>query len=39
MITKTLTYEDYDGNQITEEAYFHLTEADATEMITTFGDV
>lgn len=39
MITKTLTYEDYDGNPITEEAYFHLTEADATEMITTFGDV
>lgn len=38
MITKTLTYEDYDGNPITEEAYFHLTEADATEMITTFGD-
>lgn len=39
MITKTLTYEDYDGNPITEEAYFHLTEADATEMIATFGDV
>lgn len=39
MITKTLTYEDYDGNPITEEAYFHLTEADANEMITTFGDV
>nr|DAP63093.1 MAG TPA: hypothetical protein [Caudoviricetes sp.] len=39
MITKTLTYEDYDGNPITEEAYFHLTEADATEMFTTFGDV
>lgn len=39
MITKTLTYEDYDGNPITEEAYFHLTEADATEMFITFGDV
>ena len=39
MITKTLTYEDYDGNPITEEAYFHLTEADATEMIPPFGDV
>lgn len=39
MITKTLTYEDYDGNPITEEAYFHLTEVDAKEMIATFGDV
>lgn len=39
MITKTLTYEDYDGNPITEEAYFHLIEADANEMIATFGDV
>lgn len=39
MISKTITYEDFDGNQVTEQAYFHLTEADATEMYTTFGDV
>lgn len=32
MIKKTITYVDYDGNQRTEDFFFHLNEAELTEM-------
>lgn len=32
MIKKTVTYEDFDGNQRTEDFYFNLTKAELTEM-------
>lgn len=32
MITKTVTYTDYDGNERTEKFYFHLSEAELLEM-------
>lgn len=32
MLKKTITYEDFDGNQRTEDHYFNLTEAELTEM-------
>ena len=32
MHKETLTYEDFDGNQRTEDFYFNLTEAELTEM-------
>lgn len=32
MITKTITYEDYNGNKRTEEHCFHLTKADVAKM-------
>lgn len=32
MIKKTITYTDYDGNERTEEFFFHLTPAEATIM-------
>lgn len=31
MIKKTVTYEDFDGNQRTEDLYFNLTKFEATE--------
>lgn len=31
MIKKTVTYEDFDGNERTEDFYFHLTEQELTE--------
>ena len=32
MIKKTVTYEDFDGNQITEELWFHITKSQMTDM-------
>lgn len=32
MLKKTIAYEDFDGNQRTEDHYFNLTEAEITEM-------
>lgn len=32
MLKKTLTYEDFDGNQRTEDFYFNLTKAEIMEM-------
>lgn len=32
MLKKTITYEDYDGNQITEDFYFNLTKAELIKM-------
>lgn len=32
MIAKTMTYEDFDGNTITETFYFNLSQAEITEM-------
>lgn len=34
MYKKTLTYEDFEGNEVTKDFYFHLTEAEITEMET-----
>ena len=32
MIKKTITYTDYDGNEVTEDYYFHLNKAEVIEM-------
>lgn len=32
MLKKSITYTDFDGNEVTEEHYFHLTKADLIEM-------
>lgn len=32
MLKKTITYEDFDGNTVTEDHFFHLTKADLIEM-------
>lgn len=32
MIKKTITYTDYDGNQRTEDFYFHLSKAELTQL-------
>lgn len=32
MLKKTVTYEDFDGNQVTEDLYFNLTQAEVMEM-------
>jgi hypothetical protein len=32
MLKKTITYEDFDGNERTEDFYFNLTKAEITEM-------
>lgn len=32
MLKKTIKYEDYNGNEITEDFYFNLTKAEVTEM-------
>lgn len=32
MLTKTITYVDYDGNERTEKFYFNLTQAELVEM-------
>lgn len=32
MLKKTITYEDYDGNQRTEDFYFNLSKAEVAEM-------
>ena len=37
MFKKTITYEDFDGNQRTEDFYFNLTKAELTEMEMSFN--
>lgn len=37
MLKKTITYEDYDGNQRTEDFYFNLSKAELTDWLTTSG--
>lgn len=32
MLKKTITFEDFDGNEVTEDHYFHLSKADLIEM-------
>jgi len=32
MLKKTITYQDYNGNEITEDFYFNLSKAEVTEM-------
>lgn len=32
MLKKTFEYDDYEGNKIRQDAYFHLSEAELTEM-------
>lgn len=39
MITKTITYEDFEGNQVTKKFAFHLTKADFMELEATVGDL
>lgn len=38
MLTKTITYEDFNGNERTEEFHFNLTKAETIEWLTTNGD-
>lgn len=38
MITRTITYTDYDGNQRKEKYYFNLTEFEATEIAMAMPD-
>ncbi len=39
MITKTITYEDFEGNQVTKKFAFHLTKADFIEIQSFLGDL
>lgn len=39
MITKTIHYEDFDGNMVTEQAYFHVTDSDMAEAFASYGDL
>ena len=39
MISKTITYEDFDGNQVTEQAYFHINETEIAELYSNFGEI
>lgn len=32
MLKKTITYTDFDGNEVTEDFYFHMSKADLVEM-------
>lgn len=38
MLKRTITYEDYDGNQRTEDFYFNLSQAEIIKWLTTSGD-
>lgn len=38
MLKKTITYVDYDGNERTEDHYFHLSQAEIIKWLTTTGD-
>lgn len=38
MLKKTITFEDLDGNKITEDFWFHLSKADLAEMLMVGGD-
>lgn len=35
MLKKTVVYEDFDGNEVTEDLYFHMTKAELIEWETT----
>lgn len=37
MLKKTISYEDYDGNQRTEDFYFNLSKAEVIDWLTTSG--
>lgn len=37
MLKKTITYEDYDGNQRTEDFFFNLSKAEVVDWLTTSG--
>lgn len=37
MLKKTITYEDYDGNQRTEDFYFNMSKAELVDWLTTSG--
>lgn len=37
MLKKTISYEDYDGNQRTEDFYFNLSKAEIVDWLTTSG--
>lgn len=39
MLKRSITYEDFFGNERTEEFYFNMTEAEVVEWITTNSDV
>lgn len=38
MISKTIKFEDYNGNEREQTYYFHMTEAEVLEWLTTDGD-
>lgn len=38
MLKKTITFEDFDGNERTEDFYFHLKQSDVIKLLTTSGD-
>lgn len=38
MYCKTITFEDYDGNERTEDHWFHLNKAETIKWLTTTGD-
>jgi hypothetical protein len=38
VIEKVITYEDLDGNTVTEKAYFHFTKTQFMEFLFNFGD-
>ena len=38
MLKKTITYEDYNGNQVTEDFYFNLNKAEIIEMEASEGE-
>lgn len=38
MLKRTISYVDYDGNERTEDFYFHLTKAEVIEWLMTTGD-
>lgn len=37
MVKKTITYADYDGNELTEDFYFNLNKAETIKWLTTSG--
>lgn len=38
MLVKSITFEDYDGNERTEQHYFHLNKAEVIKWLMTSGD-
>lgn len=37
MLKKTVTYEDFNGNEVTEDLYFHLNSIEVTRLTAKFG--